>query len=183
MPAKKNNKAQANGTEDGNAITLTPGDIKLLNAIFANATSKPDVNWEACASDLGMKNAKVAKDRFNQVIKKHNWFKSTVTDGVEEGVSTPKAPKAPMASASTATVVTRAAHKRNREASVGDLNNSVKKPKHDATKASVSAEADDKEGLNVADKGTDSENADAKDESEAEKEDAQAEKKDTDMDA
>ncbi|KAJ6441951.1 ATPase-like, ATP-binding domain protein [Purpureocillium lavendulum] len=73
MPPKKVAAAAA-AAEGGEAPTgLTDGELRFIKALFDNMTQKPDANWEQVAGDLGLKDAKCAKERFRQMSVRHGW--------------------------------------------------------------------------------------------------------------
>lgn len=80
MPPKKTAESSANG--------LTDGELRFIKAIFDNMTQKPDADWNKVAGDIGLKDAKCAKERFRQMSVRHGWR--------EQGsaASTPRKPKA-----------------------------------------------------------------------------------------
>ncbi|KAH0494332.1 hypothetical protein TgHK011_000954 [Trichoderma gracile] len=68
MPPKKSD----NG--DGPAVgNLRENELRFIKAVFDNMTQKPDANWTQVASDLGLKDAKCAKERFRQMSVRHGW--------------------------------------------------------------------------------------------------------------
>ncbi|RSL55988.1 hypothetical protein CEP54_009092 [Fusarium duplospermum] len=67
MPPKKTN------TEEGAPTGLTDGELRFIKAIFDNMTQKPDADWDAVATTLGLKDAKCAKERFRQMSVRHGW--------------------------------------------------------------------------------------------------------------
>lgn len=77
--------ASAEGTEkDVTAATaaaapngLTEGELRFIKAVFDNMTQKPDANWDNVATDLGLKDAKCAKERFRQMSVRHGWRDNT----------------------------------------------------------------------------------------------------------
>jgi hypothetical protein len=61
-------------TGEGESPTgLTEGELRFIKAIFDNMTQKPDANWDKVATDLGLKDAKCAKERFRQMSVRHSW--------------------------------------------------------------------------------------------------------------
>lgn len=68
MPPKK-----AAATEGETPIGLTDGELRFIKAVFDNMTQKPDANWVSVATDLGLKDAKCAKERFRQMSVRHGW--------------------------------------------------------------------------------------------------------------
>ncbi|RSL44787.1 hypothetical protein CEP53_011067 [Fusarium sp. AF-6] len=67
MPPKKTT------TEEGAPTGLTDGELRFIKAIFDNMTQKPDADWDAVATTLGLKDAKCAKERFRQMSVRHGW--------------------------------------------------------------------------------------------------------------
>ncbi|EGR52834.1 uncharacterized protein TRIREDRAFT_102774 [Trichoderma reesei QM6a] len=68
MPPKKSDNA------DGPAVSgLRDNELRFIKAVFDNMTQKPDANWTQVASDLGLKDAKCAKERFRQMSVRHGW--------------------------------------------------------------------------------------------------------------
>lgn len=68
MPPKKTTT-----TEEGAPTGLTDGELRFIKAIFDNMTQKPDADWDAVATTLGLKDAKCAKERFRQMSVRHGW--------------------------------------------------------------------------------------------------------------
>ena len=54
-------------------IGLTDNELRFIKAIFDNMTQKPDADWGEVANDLGLKDAKCAKERFRQMSNRHGW--------------------------------------------------------------------------------------------------------------
>ncbi|PTB67505.1 hypothetical protein BBK36DRAFT_1158340 [Trichoderma citrinoviride] len=72
MPPKKSDSA------DGPAVSgLRDNELRFIKAVFDNMTQKPDANWTQVASDLGLKDAKCAKERFRQMSVRHGWRTTT----------------------------------------------------------------------------------------------------------
>jgi hypothetical protein len=69
MPPKKAN----NGEGGESASGLTDGENRFIKVMFDNMTQRPDANWDQVASDLGLKDAKCAKERFRQISARHGW--------------------------------------------------------------------------------------------------------------
>ncbi|ODA81635.1 hypothetical protein RJ55_00136 [Drechmeria coniospora] len=69
MPSKKAIVADTTDQPTG----LTDGELRFVKAIFDNMMQKPDANWENVAGDLGLKDAKCAKERFRQMSIRHSW--------------------------------------------------------------------------------------------------------------
>ncbi|PFH60026.1 hypothetical protein XA68_11547 [Ophiocordyceps unilateralis] len=98
MPPKK-----AAAANEGDApIGLTENELRFIKAVFDNMTQKPDANWDLVAHDLGLKDAKCAKERFRQMSVRHGWRdqpatpkKSTATKGSSVDVSKVKKTRAP----------------------------------------------------------------------------------------
>ncbi|PHH88120.1 hypothetical protein CDD83_7952 [Cordyceps sp. RAO-2017] len=67
-PAKK-----AAGDDAGPPKGLTESELRFIKAVFDNMIQKPDANWEGVAADLGLKDAKCAKERFRQMSMRHGW--------------------------------------------------------------------------------------------------------------
>ncbi|GJN74368.1 hypothetical protein PCL_09267 [Purpureocillium lilacinum] len=74
MPPKK----IAVNAEGGDAPNgLTENELRFIKALFDNMTQKPDANWDQVAGDLGLKDAKCAKERFRQMSVRHGWRDGT----------------------------------------------------------------------------------------------------------
>ncbi|KAG5977863.1 hypothetical protein E4U55_006475 [Claviceps digitariae] len=76
MPRKA--KSVSAATADGEAAPppltgLTDTEMRFIKAVFDNMTQKPDANWDNVATDLGLKDAKCAKERFRQMSVRHGW--------------------------------------------------------------------------------------------------------------
>ncbi|RDA83405.1 hypothetical protein CP532_4831 [Ophiocordyceps camponoti-leonardi (nom. inval.)] len=69
MPPKKTSTT----AEDGSPDPLTTAELRFIRAVFDNMTQKPDANWDNVATDLGLKDAKCAKERFRQMSVRHGW--------------------------------------------------------------------------------------------------------------
>lgn len=52
---------------------LNSNELRFIKAVFDNMTQKPDANWDKVAGDLGLKDAKCAKERFRQMSVRHGW--------------------------------------------------------------------------------------------------------------
>ncbi|KAF0330930.1 hypothetical protein GQ607_001799 [Colletotrichum asianum] len=87
MPPKKNTDAE------GGATALSETETRFLKAMFDHMNSRPDIDWDKVATDLGM-TAKSAKERFRVLGKRHNWGTSTAGAGSGNG-SPAKGPLAP----------------------------------------------------------------------------------------
>ncbi|KAG6029052.1 hypothetical protein E4U41_000503 [Claviceps citrina] len=78
MPRKAKSAPSAGGAAaaaegDGPLSGLTETETRFIKAVFDNMTQKPDANWDSVAADLGLKDAKCAKDRFRQISVRHGW--------------------------------------------------------------------------------------------------------------
>ncbi|KAI9158484.1 hypothetical protein HJFPF1_06479 [Paramyrothecium foliicola] len=74
---------------DGEAPTgLTDSELRFIKAVFDNMTQKPDADWSMVASDLSLKDAKCAKERFRQMSVRHGWRDSGSAN------NSPRKPKA-----------------------------------------------------------------------------------------
>ncbi|EHK24465.1 uncharacterized protein TRIVIDRAFT_31507 [Trichoderma virens Gv29-8] len=86
MPAKKTDSSDTpsvNGLRDN--------ELRFIKAVFDNMTQKPDANWAQVATDLGLKDAKCAKERFRQMSVRHGWRSNTqATPGSSPGGKTKK---------------------------------------------------------------------------------------------
>ncbi|KAF4877338.1 hypothetical protein K4K54_001329 [Colletotrichum sp. SAR 10_86] len=87
MPPKKNTEAE------GSATALSETETRFLKAMFDHMNSRPDIDWDKVATDLGM-TAKSAKERFRVLGKRHNWGTSAASAGGGNG-SPAKGPLAP----------------------------------------------------------------------------------------
>lgn len=96
MPPKK--AASANDNES--PIGLTDGELRFIKAVFDNMVQRPDADWVKVAADLGLKDAKCAKERFRQMSVRHGWRdqpsaassprkRNAVTGPSDEGPATP----------------------------------------------------------------------------------------------
>ncbi|QUC23884.1 uncharacterized protein UV8b_08125 [Ustilaginoidea virens] len=71
MPRKANvTVATPTPGETDSSPGLTDNEMRFIKAVFDNMTQRPDANWESVAADLGLKDAKCAKERFRQIVKK-----------------------------------------------------------------------------------------------------------------
>ncbi|KAI9903290.1 hypothetical protein N3K66_002642 [Trichothecium roseum] len=52
---------------------LNASELRFIKAVFDNMTQKPDADWDRVASDLSLKDAKCAKERFRQMSVRHGW--------------------------------------------------------------------------------------------------------------
>ncbi|CAG9979476.1 unnamed protein product [Clonostachys byssicola] len=68
MPPKKATSGDADAPQG-----LNSNEMKFIKAVFDNMTQKPDANWDNVAVDLGLKDAKCAKERFRQLSVRHGW--------------------------------------------------------------------------------------------------------------
>ncbi|KAL7902529.1 hypothetical protein HDV63DRAFT_21402 [Trichoderma sp. SZMC 28014] len=68
MPPKK-----ATGSEPSTVSGLSENELRFIKAVFDNMTQKPDADWDKVAGDLGLKDAKCAKERFRQMSVRHGW--------------------------------------------------------------------------------------------------------------
>lgn len=66
MPSKK-------PTEAASPLGLSNGELRFIKVMFDNMTQKPDADWEKVAMDLGLKDAKCAKERYRQMSVRHGW--------------------------------------------------------------------------------------------------------------
>ncbi|RFU80939.1 hypothetical protein TARUN_1224 [Trichoderma arundinaceum] len=68
MPPKK-----ADNPETPSVNGLRDNELRFIKAVFDNMTQKPDADWGQVAGDLGLKDAKCAKERFRQMSVRHGW--------------------------------------------------------------------------------------------------------------
>ena len=68
---------KAASAEDDSQVGLTPNENRFIKILFDNMTSKPDADWGNVARDLGLKDAKCARERFRQMSVRHNWGTGT----------------------------------------------------------------------------------------------------------
>ncbi|KAH6610232.1 hypothetical protein Trco_000252 [Trichoderma cornu-damae] len=68
MPPKK-----ADNPDAPSVNGLRENELRFIKAVFDNMTQKPDADWAMVASDLGLKDAKCAKERFRQMSNRHGW--------------------------------------------------------------------------------------------------------------
>jgi len=92
MPPKKA-PASEEGSASGLFSNMTEGEMKFIKAMFDNMTQRPDANWEKVATDLGLKDAKCAKERFRQMSVKHGWRDSSANGPSPKKARTPAKPK------------------------------------------------------------------------------------------
>jgi hypothetical protein len=78
--------SEASGAAPGVFGTLTEGEMKFIKIMFDNMSTRPDADWDKVAADVGLKDAKCAKERFRQMSVKHGWRDGTT--------ATPRKPKA-----------------------------------------------------------------------------------------
>ncbi|KAJ4859089.1 hypothetical protein T069G_07356 [Trichoderma breve] len=69
MPAKKADSSDSPSVTTG----LRENELRFIKAVFDNMTQKPDADWGKVAGDLGLKDAKCAKERFRQMSVRHGW--------------------------------------------------------------------------------------------------------------
>ncbi|KAL7944408.1 hypothetical protein V8C42DRAFT_87985 [Trichoderma barbatum] len=72
MPANK-----TEGAETSSVNGLRENELRFIKAVFDNMTQKPDADWVKVAGDLGLKDAKCAKERFRQMSVRHGWRTGT----------------------------------------------------------------------------------------------------------
>ncbi|KAK4070084.1 uncharacterized protein Triagg1_6505 [Trichoderma aggressivum f. europaeum] len=73
MPPKK-----TDGSDSASVTTgLRENELRFIKAVFDNMTQKPDADWAQVAGDLGLKDAKCAKERFRQMSVRHGWRTGT----------------------------------------------------------------------------------------------------------
>lgn len=84
MPPKKTT------TEEGAPTGLTDGELRFIKAIFDNMTQKPDADWDAVATTLGLKDAKCAKERFRQMSVRHGWRDQSSGSGGGGAAASPR---------------------------------------------------------------------------------------------
>ncbi|PHH71710.1 hypothetical protein CDD80_5048 [Ophiocordyceps camponoti-rufipedis] len=70
MPPKE---ATAGANEGDTPQGMTNSELRFIKAVFDNMLNKPDANWDKVAQDMGLKNAKSAKERFRQMSIRHGW--------------------------------------------------------------------------------------------------------------
>ncbi|KAM0516684.1 hypothetical protein ACHAPE_005318 [Trichoderma viride] len=68
MPPKK-----ATSSDTPTVSGLSENELRFIKAVFDNMTQKPDADWDKVAGDLGLKDAKCAKERFRQMSVRHGW--------------------------------------------------------------------------------------------------------------
>lgn len=74
MPPKK-----ANSSNTPTVNGLNENELRFIKAVFDNMTQKPDADWVKVAGDLGLKDAKCAKERFRQMSSRHGWRPNSQT--------------------------------------------------------------------------------------------------------
>lgn len=52
--------------------TFSGSEMRFMTAFFTNMKSKPEVDWDQVAIDATLKDARCARDRFRQILAKHN---------------------------------------------------------------------------------------------------------------
>lgn len=60
-------------TDGDTPAALNASELRFIKAVFDNMTQKPDADWDQVASDLSLKDAKCAKERFRQMSVRHGW--------------------------------------------------------------------------------------------------------------
>ncbi|KOS20522.1 hypothetical protein ESCO_005417 [Escovopsis weberi] len=48
-------------------------ESRFIKAVFDNMTEKPNADWARVAADMGLKDAKCARERFRQMSLRHGW--------------------------------------------------------------------------------------------------------------
>ncbi|KAG6008494.1 hypothetical protein E4U43_000133 [Claviceps pusilla] len=75
MPPRKG-KSTTTATTEGEtplSVGLTDSEMRFIKAAMNNMTQRFDANWDGVATDLGLKDAKCAKERFRQMSVRHGW--------------------------------------------------------------------------------------------------------------
>ncbi|KAG6011665.1 hypothetical protein E4U54_007966 [Claviceps lovelessii] len=75
MPPRKP-KSTTTATTEGEtppSVGLTDSEMRFIKAAMNNMTQRFDANWDGVATDLGLKDAKCAKERFRQMSVRHGW--------------------------------------------------------------------------------------------------------------
>ncbi|KAG6055254.1 hypothetical protein E4U17_003105 [Claviceps sp. LM77 group G4] len=67
MPQKGTATTTTEGDVPLTPSSLTDNETRLVKTVFDNMAQKPDANWDRVAADLGIKDAKRAKERFRQM--------------------------------------------------------------------------------------------------------------------
>jgi hypothetical protein len=80
MPPKK-----ATSSEAPTVSGLSETELRFIKAVFDNMTQKPDADWDKVANDLGLKDAKCAKERFRQMSVRHGWRPNAGAPGSSPG--------------------------------------------------------------------------------------------------
>ena len=52
---------------------FSASEMGYITAFFSNMETKPEVNWDKVAVDAGLKDGRCARDRFRQIMAKHNF--------------------------------------------------------------------------------------------------------------
>ncbi|KAH7321172.1 hypothetical protein B0I35DRAFT_408160 [Stachybotrys elegans] len=86
MPPKK--------SAEDSPMGLTDSELRFIKAVFDNMTQKPDADWTRVAGDLGLKDAKCAKERFRQMSVRHGWREQAGNGAPSPSPRKPKAPSA-----------------------------------------------------------------------------------------
>ncbi|KAK5997108.1 hypothetical protein PT974_02460 [Cladobotryum mycophilum] len=74
MPPKKAASSDAADSGNGTPVNgMRDNELRFIKAVFDNMTQKPDADWSKVADDLGLKDAKCAKERFRQMSVRHGW--------------------------------------------------------------------------------------------------------------
>lgn len=80
MPPKKTSGEDApipfpwaGGGHVMNGRVATENDLRFVNAVLSNLTARPDVDWDAVASALALKDTKCTKERWRQIRNKFGW--------------------------------------------------------------------------------------------------------------
>ncbi|KAL6910401.1 hypothetical protein GGI43DRAFT_390068 [Trichoderma evansii] len=68
MPPKKTTNSDTTAVNG-----LSENELRFIKAVFDNMIQKPDADWDKVAGDLGLKDAKCAKERFRQMSVRHGW--------------------------------------------------------------------------------------------------------------
>ncbi|ROT43544.1 hypothetical protein SODALDRAFT_319971 [Sodiomyces alkalinus F11] len=81
--------SKANKPSGRKLSQLTEKENEFIKAMFDNRTQRPDADWDKVADDLGLANAKCAKERFRQMSKKHGWGSGSEASPSKTRVSKP----------------------------------------------------------------------------------------------
>lgn len=92
MPPKSNATSSESKQEE-TFSTMTSAEQRFLRAIFQHMAHAPDTNWDQVASDANLKSAKVAKERFRQISKRHSWVSGGGKSGGKGRPSAAASPK------------------------------------------------------------------------------------------